>query len=218
MGSLLRTLVILSVLIFSFESPVGNPFPPTSTSPGFVKIFVVKHTWHTGIILKTGFKYDPFVALENTFKGAEYIEVGWGDYDFFRSEKATVGMAVKAMLWPTKSVLHIIPYYRQPSLIFEDTHLVELLLPEEGYRKLLNYITISFSSDQNFRIIPLESENTVGGQFYLSDEKYHLFKTCNVWTARAIKTGGFPIAPFYALSSKNVMKQIRKQLKKNKGK
>jgi hypothetical protein len=47
--------------------------------------------------------------------------------------------------------------------------------------------------------------------FYLSDITYWGTRTCNVWTARALRKSGFPINPVVALTSGNVMKQVRKK-------
>ena len=66
--------------------------------------------------------------------------------------------------------------------------------------------------DDSGKIIPLDAENPVGGKFFLSVEKYHMFKTCNVWTARGLKNAGLPLRPFYAFNSGNVIRQINKKV------
>ncbi len=212
MGAWVRIMAIISLGIFGCGERVGNLFIPASSEPVLEEIYIAKHTWHTGIILKRS-TFNNLSVLKEVYPGAEYLEIGWGDLDFFTSEKATPGMALKAMLWPTGSVLLVMPYYQHPSKYFDENKLIELTLPAEGYHKLLNYFNRSFALDQAGKIIPIESDSDVGGRFYLSVEKYYLFKTCNVWTARAIKEGGFSIVPFYALSSGNLMKQLRKKRK-----
>jgi hypothetical protein len=47
-------------------------------------------------------------------------------------------------------------------------------------------------------------------RFYLSRETYHLFNTCNVWTARALRAAGLPITPARAISVESLMSQARK--------
>ncbi len=201
------TLVVLVFVLFCRQ--IGTDYTPLPGS-SFEKILIGKHTWHTGIILKKGLSTEHIDFFQESYPGAEFIEVGWGDFDFFRSEKATVGMAVKAMLWPTRSVLHVLPYYRDPSDYFPEGDIIEIELPQQGFKELVSYINTSFARDEYGKIIPLDSEINVRGQFYLSIEKYHLFKTCNVWTAKALKSGGYSVVPFYALSSGNLMKQIRR--------
>jgi hypothetical protein len=40
-------------------------------------------------------------------------------------------------------------------------------------------------------------------------EKYSLLKTCNTWTARALRSAGLPITFLYAVSAGNLMDQTR---------
>jgi len=211
MGFFVRVVVIFSLLLLGFDNRVRDIMSDISSSRSFEKIHVVKHTWHTGIILSRGQVNNEIKVIGDIYPDAEYIEIGWGDQDFFTSEKGTVGLALKAVLWPTKSVLHVRPYYRHPSSYFDKDVITELQFTGDGVKRVLSYLNNSFALDQFSQVIPVESESTAGGQFYLSVEKYHLFKTCNVWTARALKKGGFSIVPFYALSSKNVLRQIRKK-------
>jgi uncharacterized protein (TIGR02117 family) len=207
----LRILVLIIAGFILTPSKVGDPSNCLKAAGYAEEIYVVKHTWHTGIICIRKAEFSNPV-LNQLYEGAKFIEIGWGDFDFFRSDKATIGMAAKAMLWPTKSVLHIFPYYRSPENYFEPDKIRTINLSEKQYHDLLNYISGSFKLDDSGKIIPLDAENPVGGKFYLSVEKYHLFKTCNVWTARGLKEADLPIRPFFAFNSKNVIKQINRKV------
>lgn len=44
-------------------------------------------------------------------------------------------------------------------------------------------------------------------RFYPARERFHLFNTCNVWTARALRAAGLPFAP--AVTAEGVMAQAR---------
>ena len=174
-------------------------------------IFIVKHTWHTGIIVERNRAHEFIPVLEGIFPASEFLEIGWGDKDFFTAEKGTSGLALKAALWPTKSVLLVSPYNRDPSAYFEDADLEKILLTTEEFSNICSYINRSFAIDGENKLIMVESESNVSGRFYLSSEKYHIFKTCNVWTAKALKKAGLPILPFFALRSENVLKQIKRR-------
>lgn len=76
-------------------------------------IFVVSHGWHTGLILP----YESLSALpdlEKVMGESTYFEFGWGDADFYQAEEVTSGITLKAILWPTESVLHVVSssFYR----------------------------------------------------------------------------------------------------------
>ena len=76
-------------------------------------IFVVSHGWHTGLILP----YEPLSALldlEKVMGESTYYEFGWGDADFYQAEEVTSGITLKAVLWPTESVLHVVSIREDP--------------------------------------------------------------------------------------------------------
>ncbi len=46
--------------------------------------------------------------------------------------------------------------------------------------------------------------------FYRATGNYYLLKTCNVWTAKALRYAGCPVKPFYAVRAANVLAQTKK--------
>ncbi len=54
------------------------------------KIYVLKHRWHTGIIINRSEARELLSAISNDFNNSQYIEIGWGDKDFYMSEKGTL--------------------------------------------------------------------------------------------------------------------------------
>ena len=151
-----------------------------------------------------------FLPLPKYFKNTQYIEIGWGDKDFYMAENETVWLALKAVLWPTESVLHVAEINSHPLWLFKENEIIELKLSVDNFNKLVKYLNNSFSlNDDNHNII-LGKGLYGNSHFYLSNEKYHLFKTCNVWIAKGLKNSGISINSFFALTSKNVMKQLKK--------
>ncbi len=174
------------------------------------KIYVLKHRWHTGIIINRSEASNLLPALGNDFNNSEYIEIGWGDKDFYMSEKGTLFLALKAVLWPTKSVLHVAKISSHQLERFNEEEIIEFALTDENFNKLIKYLNRSFSLDSNKHNIQLGKGLYGNSRFYLSNEHYHLFKTCNVWVAKGLKNANISIKPFFALTSKNVMKQLNK--------
>lgn len=171
-------------------------------------VYILKHRWHTGIIIKTDDVKNSMPAIANDFENAQYIEIGWGDKDFYMAERETVCLVLKAVLWPTESVLHVAEINSHPLLLFEENEIIELNLSVDNFNKLVKYLNNSFSlNDDN---IILGKGLYGNSHFYLSNEKYHLFKTCNVWIAKGLKNSEISINSFFALTSKNVMKQLKK--------
>ena len=48
-------------------------------------------------------------------------------------------------------------------------------------------------------------------RFYSSKESYHIFNTCNVWTARALRRAGLATHPSSAITVDDLMGQLRGQ-------
>ncbi len=113
-------------------------------------------------------------------------------------------------MWPTESVLHVAENSSHQLERLNEEEIIEIELTEENFNKLIKYLNKSFSLDSNKHNIKLGKGLYGNSRFYLSNEHYHLFKTCNVWTAKGFKVADIPIKPCFALTSKNVMKQLSK--------
>ena len=209
--------LILTVFFFFMQcaAPVKNLYPPEGLSSDNKKIYIVKHSWHTGIIFKRSEANLYLPALADEFLNASYLEVGWGDMDFYTADRGNIFLALKAALWPTKSTLNVLGFNKHPYLVFGEDRAVEVIISDEGFINLIQYINSSFALDSDSLNIKLDTVTYGPSRFYLSREKYHGFKTCNVWTAKALRKTGFPITPFYAIRAKNVISQIRRYKNKS---
>ena len=49
-----------------------------------------------------------------------------------------------------------------------------------------------------------------GSRFYAATGRYSLFYTCNSWIAEALRAGGCPITPAWALTGGNLAFQARR--------
>ncbi|MFP4025729.1 MAG: DUF2459 domain-containing protein [Thiohalospira sp.] len=174
------------------------------------KIYVVKYEWHTGVIFERDEAIKFFPALQNDFSNFKFIEVGWGDKDFYMAEEETFWLAFKAGMLPTKSALHISAINKNPEKHYVGFEMVIIDLNDENFKNLIQYFNKSFALDKNNNNIKLKSGLKKNSQFYLSNEKYYIFKTCNAWIARGLKRAGVSIRPFFALTSKNVIKQLKR--------
>ena len=66
-------------------------------------------------------------------------------------------------------------------------------LSEPGFEQLCRYFVQSYAKDDVNQNIPL-CPGLEQGQAHLADlsqEAYHLFNTCNVWTERGLRIRGF---------------------------
>ena len=168
-------------------------------------IYVTNHGWHTGISLRASDAGRRLEYLKKYFPDAAYYEFGWGDADFYQAQVETVGLALKAAFWPTKSVMHVAARDAPPG---GDT--ISLRVTPNGFEALLKTISESFLKEKNDEIVRLREGLYYNSYFFAGREKYYLTKTCNTWTARSLKAAGLPLRVFLTLTAGSVMSQLRK--------
>jgi uncharacterized protein (TIGR02117 family) len=169
-------------------------------------IYVVSHGWHTGLVIPCDDISPRLWRAARDFAPARYIEVGWGDDGFYRAPKITFGITLRAIFWPTPSVLHLVAV-NDPPTEFAGSKMVKVELSAEGFERMCAFIgqTHEYSVDARpFWLAPgLYGESA----FYRARGRYYFPKTCNHWTARALRKAGCPITPIYCATAGNVLFQ-----------
>jgi uncharacterized protein (TIGR02117 family) len=193
------------------RGPVPELFPPKPRERA-IPILVVSHGWHTGVALERDAIPRALAWPElDSLPESEWLEVGWGDEGFYRAERVSSGLAVRAIFWPTPSVLHVVAFDGPPTRFFAGSGIVRVDLSPAGYEALLRAIGDSFARTRQADGVD-RAENLGPGlygasRFFRARGSYWLFRTCNHWTARTIRAAGCPITPFYGFSAGNVMGQ-----------
>jgi len=184
---------------------------PTPSECGLHKtIYLVSHGWHAGIVLRRADIPDSVWPELGDLPDTDYLEVGWGDMDFYQTADPHMGLILKAALLPTASVLHIVGFNGPVPAYFLYSEIIRIELSSAGFEHLSRTIAASFTLDEAGNARSLGPGLYGNSRFYLSRETYHLFNTCNVWTARALRAAGLPITPTRAISVESLMSQARK--------
>jgi len=169
----------------------------------------VSHGWHTGIVIRRTDLPAAVWPESKDFPDAEYLEVGWGDRDYYQSREPDAWITLKAALWPTPSVLHIVGFSGPVASYFPHSEVVELTLSPRSFEHLSGFVHGSFDRNGAARSSRLGPGLYGYSAFYPARGKFHLFNTCNVWTARVLRAAGLPVTPSYAITTDNVMSQAR---------
>jgi len=176
-------------------------------------VYVVKYRWHTAIVFNRLEAQQIMTGLKHDFKDHQFIEIGWGDKDFYMAPEPTFWHGFKAIFWPTQSVLHVHGFNNNPEWYYNDVDLIRIQLPKNRYEELLVEIKKSFALDSMLNYIMLGPGLLQNSAFYLSNEKYYLFKTCNYWLAKKLKKAGLRVCPFFAITSKSLLNQLKRKNK-----
>jgi len=205
---LLLACLALAWLTWGCAAPLADLYPPRPAEAA-LPVWVVRHAWHTGLVVRSADVAAEAWPAREDFPGAEYLEVGWGDRDFYQAPEGTLWLALKATLWPTASVLHVAAFRGPPERFFVGSDVVAVALSGRGFRRLATFVADAHARDEGGRAVRLGRGKYGASRFYLGRERYVL-TTCNVWTARALRAAGLPITPAWALTAGNVMFQVRR--------
>lgn len=172
-------------------------------------IYVVRRGWHTGVAIPTSDWPNRNWSLLGEFPGADYLEFGWGDERYYQAEQGSFWLAMRAVLWPTASVIHVIGL-REP--VLDDVHaadIVEVRIPIDRLRTLATAIEQEFAGDA-----PIPTRVTLRAaphpnRFFEGRQRFFFPRMCNWWTATRLRDAGCPIASATVIFAAQVMDDAR---------
>jgi uncharacterized protein (TIGR02117 family) len=173
------------------------------------EVYVVSHAWHTGFVIPADKLYESIPALRQRFGQRSNIEIGWGDKEFYQAEQITSGLALKAILWPTETVIHAVAIPHNISGYFANSEVEMLCLNDGELSSLVKFISSSFYKNDLGVVKALEKGLYGDSQFYKGAGDYHIMNTCNKWTAKGLKSVGMDITPAFKLSAESIMNYLR---------
>lgn len=178
--------------------------------PADHEVFIVEHDWHTGLVVETkdlAAEDLPYFAAARRHR---FLEVGWGDADFFQADDPTIGMALDAMVTPGPSVLHVAAFDDMPASFFKGQVVHRIPLTSSGVAHLSRYLARAFA-DQTSTEPTATSPGDYGpnSRYVAATGSYYFPNTCNVWTANALLAGGADVTPALAVTSRALLHQVR---------
>lgn len=171
-------------------------------------IHVVTHAWHAGIVVRATDVPPGRWPQRHDFPRAEYLEVGWGDREYWQASEPTSGQALSALFRPTPSVLRVIGFRGPPEAFFLQGDVIALELSQPGFERLVAFVEAAYAADERGAPIPVGPGPIAESRFYAARDQYHLLRTSNRWTAEALRTAGLPITPAWAFTAGNVVRQV----------
>ncbi len=168
-------------------------------------VWVIGHGWHVGLAVRVADVRAEAWPEASRLAAFEYVEVGWGDSAFYRAERETVSLALKAAVSSDSSVLHIAAFNRPVEDFFAASEIVVVGLTRAGFDDLCRFIASAYVRDADGRAQRVGDGLYGAGGFYAARERYHVFNNSNQWAARALRAGGVPMTPALALFGGTVM-------------
>jgi uncharacterized protein (TIGR02117 family) len=187
--------------------PTAGLFPPRAGNPTR-SVYIIQHDWHTGL----AWSQQGLVKIgPEAWRHAPYVEVGWGDRDFYYAGDKSIITMLKAFFLPTPSAIHVVGFAEPPAAYFKELHIWRLDLSEPGFTNLVSYALTTFSRDRKGdRLPPLPGNGQYGvSNFYAAVPQYGFWLTCNAWTANALNAAGVPACPSRVLLPLHLIDRVR---------
>ena len=200
------------VAVFQLLTACSAPIMQVDSDPpgnNHKRVFVVHNNWHAVLVVRKADLSQALVPEQVHFPEAEYLEIGWGDRDYFPATEESVGLALRAAFWSRGSVLHLVGFRGAVEDYFTGGEIVELALSPEAFQRLSQFVSASFARPDPS--IPAQSQPglVAAGRFYPAAGRFSILRTCNTWIAEALKSAGLDISPGDVITAASLARQVR---------
>jgi uncharacterized protein (TIGR02117 family) len=206
-----RALATAGVLVLAavLGSGSGSAEDSGAAGPGTADpaIYLVSHGWHVGLVLRRDDVPAGLWPERDALGHVRYLEVGWGDGDFYPARRGTVGLALRAAFRSRWSVLQVVGFDAPVTVMFPGSKILEVDLPAGGLAALARYIETTYARDRDGRAIAVAPAQYGVGVFYIARGHYSLRRGSNAWAARGLQVAGCPIDPDAAITAGGVLHQ-----------
>lgn len=201
-------IALLALAIAGCAGPLVPP-PPTDEGIGPRKdVWVVRHGWHTRIAVRLEDVDSRLWPESQAFGEAAYLEVGWGDRDFYPSPRPSVWDAVDPVVRATPAALHVGALPASPGELFGRDDVIRLSVPAVGMERLARFIHEHYVHDAAGMPVRIRHGYYPLSAFYEARGRYHaLTYNSNTWTVSALRAAGVPVDPASVVTSGAVMQQ-----------
>ena len=202
----LRLAMLFSIL--GCSAPAMDPGFHRSGEGG-KQIFVVHDRWHAALVLRKADIVASAFPERAHFPAAEYLEISWGDQDYFPAEKAGIRLALRAAFWSRGSVLHVVGITGPVEKHFPNASIITISLSEPAFQRLSDFVSMSFHRPY----LGLPAQPSPGllpqSRFYQAAGEFSILRTCNTWVAEALQYAGVPINPSCVITASSLGRQLR---------
>ena len=210
---ILMAIVFVYLLLLSLDVYRIQRLKPLG---GIYAVRVFDYGWHSGLVLNMNDIPKVYRRHLAMFKNKRWVEISWGDNHFYRNRKKSMfwPLAIAAIAWPTRSVLHVLGFNMPLHALYGFTRVQAIYVSKKDYLRLLQFVSSFFVSDSihSFSII---ERGLYGDSWFLTSKGTYIFPfTCNVWTARALKAANVPLTPVLYQLPGLLMRILRERGKK----
>lgn len=199
-------MLVIAAVLGSLGASAHVSAPPGSSPPDR-PVYLVSHGWHVGLVLRREDAPAGLWPERDALGPVRYLEVGWGDGDFYPARPGTVALALRAAVNSRWSVLQVVGFDEPVAEMFPGSKILEIALSPQGLAALAEYIGMTYARDQDGQAIAVAPAQYGFGLFYAARGRYSLLHGSNTWVARALQIAGCPIDVDAAITAGAVLHQ-----------
>lgn len=206
---MLRGLALLATIVLA--GACARPVPDVSADRRDgppVAVWVLDHGWHTAVVVRRTDVDRTLWSVADEFPAATFLEVAWGDRDFYMAPRPGVWLALKAALDTRGSVLHVVGFDSPLGVAFPRSASAELRLDHRGFEALIRFIADEHERGADGAVVRLGPGLYGSSWFYAARSRYSLSNTCNTWVARALQVAGAPVTASGVVTAGDLMRQL----------
>lgn len=190
-----RALLLVAIIVYAAGAAqvAKAPKAVVESQPTFTTHLLIDR-WHAGIVLNQSEIPEGVLPERRDFPDAEYLEFGWGEWDFYQTVDFKLWQALKALFVPSRTVLHVVGFSGAIVRHAPNREVLAFRLNQESFGRLVAYIHGSFARPGLGAVAPLGPGLYGDSRFYPAHGQFHLFNTCNTWAARALQAAGYPMS------------------------
>lgn len=213
-------LLLCSIAALVWSARPGDPalFPAGETG---TDILLVSNIYHAGLAIPvpllaevSGRKgMSALSQVATRFRQYDWIEIGWGDAEFYRAPDAGSlpwGLAFDALMGRGSGlVLHVVGIKGNPDGFFDPANLVRIPVSPAGLERMASRI------DTTFALSPDRQPESLGpglygpSLFYRANGHFSLFRVCNHWVADLLDAAGIPTTPLVAILPAGILADLK---------
>lgn len=196
------------VVLLVFALLLGGCATPGEVGVAERQVWVISNGFHSGIVVAVDDLPEGVLPEVAVLAGARYVEIGWGDHIYYPMQDPPWWQALRAVLLPGPSVLHLTGHRAWPPA-YTGVEVLALAVSEQGFDAMLARMDASFVREGTALSAVFAPGLDDASVFYPAHGRFHLFSNCNTWVARKLAAAGVPVTSFGVMSAWDLMRRLR---------
>jgi len=176
--------IALAGLWLAACAPAGPTAPPLPEEEARHTVYVVSNGWHGALVLERALVAGRIPEAADV--EGPWLELGWGDREYYPSPDPGIGAALSAVMVPTPAVMHLAGLEGPPQSVYPALETVAVPVGETGLDRLVEGLDAAFDRGGAERAAPSGPGLYGASFFYPAHGSFHLFHTCNTWIAERL--------------------------------